>query len=269
MNSRQSVESMWKYLSQSVSGSIHRRLEQPCQDACAVACESVRDETVLLLACADGAGSAGFAEIGAARACEVVIHTARVDLRDGQTIAGIDRDALIYWLQEARAELQREAEQRGTTLRELACTLLLAVVGEQSAAFAQIGDGAIITRFGDEYRPLFWPQSGEYANCTNFLTDDNFADHVEFARFEECIDELAAFSDGLQRLALNLGTRTGHRPFFQPLFRRLRETINGEELREPLRQFLESPRVAQRSDDDKTLILATRVPPRAEPTNPL
>jgi hypothetical protein len=50
---------------------------------------------------------------------------------------------------------------------------------------------------------------------------------------------------------------------------RLRQTHNGDELCEPLRQFLQSPRVAQRSDDDKTLILATRVPSRAEPTNPL
>jgi hypothetical protein len=63
--------------------------------------------------------------------------------------------------------------------------------------------------------------------------------------------------------------RVGHRPFFEPLFARLRGTVSGDELNEPLRQFLASPRVAQRSDDDKTLILATRVPCRAEPTNPL
>jgi hypothetical protein len=229
----------------------------------------VGEETVLLLACADGAGSARFADVGAVRACAVILDKAHADMRDGQTVGGIDRDAVAYWLESARKELQGEADKREVSLRDLACTLLLGIVGEKAAAFAQIGDGAIVTRYGDEYRPVFWPQGGEYANCTNFLTDADFSQHLEFVRFEERIDELAAFSDGLQRLALNLAARVGHRPFFEPFFARLRETATGEELREPLRQFLESPRVAQRSDDDKTLILATRVPPRAEPTNPL
>jgi hypothetical protein len=260
---------MWKLLAQSVAGSSHERLSQPCQDVCATMCESVSDETVLLLACADGAGSARFSDIGAASACEISVGRALLDLREGLPVAAIERDTVIYWLEEARKELSRESEQRQTSARELACTLLFAVVGEQSAAFAQIGDGAIVTRYGEEYRPVFWPQDGEYANCTNFLTQDDFADHLEFARFDERIDELALFSDGLQRLALNLAGRIGHRRFFEPFFVRLRHVAGGEELRDALRQFLESPRVAQRSDDDKTLILATRVPSRAEPTNPL
>ena len=260
---------MWKILAQSVAGSSHQRTGQPCQDARATTCESVRDESVLLFASADGAGSARFAEVGASLACETVLGRALADLRDGLSVAGIERDTVRYWLEEGRNALRFEAERRQTTPRELACTLLLGIVGEQAAAFAQIGDGAIVTRYANSYRPLFWPQGGEYANSTNFITEEDYADRLEFACFEERIDELAAFSDGLQRLALNLAERSGHRPFFEPFFLRLRESQTGEELREPLRQFLESPRVAQRSDDDKTLILATRVPPRAEPTNPL
>jgi hypothetical protein len=260
---------MWKFVSQSVAGSSHLRGQQPCQDSCRAVCETLRDEPILLLAVADGAGSAQYAERGAQLACETVLQRILADLRDGLAVAGIERDTAHYWLYEARQGLGREAEQRGVTPRALACTLLLAVIGESAGVFAQVGDGAIVTRFGDEYRPVFWPQGGEYANSTNFLTDADFATHLEFAQFPERIDELAAFSDGLQRLALNLAVRTGHRPFFEPLFARLRAAGNGEELSEPLRQFLASPRVAQRSDDDKTVILATRVPCRAEPTNPL
>jgi hypothetical protein len=260
---------MWKLLAQSVAGSSHLRLGQPCQDACLVAHEVISDQPILILACADGAGSAHYASEGAVQTCETIVHRALADMREGLMPEAIEHDTVLYWAEEARKRLTQEAEQRQVPLRELACTLLFAVVGEHSAAFAQIGDGAIVTRFGEEYRPVFWPQAGEYANCTQFITQDDFADHLEFVRFDERIDELAVFSDGLQRLALNLAGRLGHRPFFEPLFARLRAAANGDDLREPLRQFLESPRVAQRSDDDKTLILATRVPSRAEPTNPL
>jgi hypothetical protein len=260
---------MWKLLAHSIAGLSHLRNNQPCQDSHLIACERVGEEDILILACADGAGSAAFADVGARLACDTIVSKAVADLREGQTVAQVERDSVHYWLEAARTELKREADQRQVTPRELACTLLAAVVGERAGAFAQIGDGAIVFREGDEYRPVFWPQGGEYANSTNFLTEDDFAQHLEFARRDERIEELAVFSDGLQRLALNLAARTGHRPFFEPVFLRLRETSSGEELSESLRQFLESPRVAQRSDDDKTLILATRVPPRAASTNPL
>ncbi|MGL4552961.1 MAG: PP2C family serine/threonine-protein phosphatase, partial [Gemmataceae bacterium] len=63
--------------------------------------------------------------------------------------------------------------------------------------------------------------------------------------------------DGLQGLALHYATRTAHGPFFAPLFRALRGA-DPEELGDPMRAFLESPRVNGRTDDDKTLILAAR-----------
>src|SRR5262249_58836088 len=120
-------------------------------------CESVRDESVLLFASADGAGSARFAEVGASLACEIVLGRALADLRDGLTVAGIERDTVRYWLEEGRNALKLEAERSQTTPPELACTLLLGVVGEQAAAVAQIGDGAIGTRVGGGYPPRLWP----------------------------------------------------------------------------------------------------------------
>jgi hypothetical protein len=46
------------------------------------------------------------------------------------------------------------------------------------------------------------------------------------------------------------------------MFRPLREAPSGADLLKGLREFLDSPVVNERTDDDKTLILATRVPPR-------
>lgn len=255
---------MWKLLSQSVAGARHVRDGAPCQDCCLTACELTVDESVLVAVCADGAGSARLGEIGARLACETVVEAVRADLREGQTILGLDADAARYWLSRVRAVIEAEAGRHQATPRDLACTLLLAVVGESAAAFVQLGDGAIVVRQGEDYWPIFWPEAGEYANDTHFVTDPDASERLAFALRPGRLEELALLTDGLQRLALDLTARTGHRPFFAPLFQRLRAAPDAEALAGPLRQFLTSPRVAQRSDDDLTLVLATRVPPRAD-----
>ena len=70
---------------------------------------------------------------------------------------------------------------------------------------------------------------------------------------------LALLSDGLQMLALNYGTKAAHQPFFAPMFASLRKADDAQELLVPLKQFLDSKAVNDRTDDDKTLVLATRV----------
>jgi hypothetical protein len=252
---------MWKLLFQTVQGTAHERNGQPCQDSCLV---RLRRE-VLVLACADGAGSAGHADVGARLACRGIVRLVLEDLRDGLPVAHIERDTARSWHDRLRQHLRKEAERRQVEFPQLACTLLLAVVGERAAAFSQVGDGAIVLADGDAYRPVFWPQNGEYANTTNFVTDDAFADNLAFEVRAGSVDELALFTDGLQMLALNFADRTVHRPFFLPMFRKLRAAVPGEGLPRALRQFLRSPAVNQRSDDDKTLLLATRI---ADPSAP-
>ena len=68
------------------------------------------------------------------------------------------------------------------------------------------------------------------------------------------------FSDGLQRLALVYQSQTVHEPFFEPMFAELRnadlQTCNS--LSDQLARFLDSPKINERTDDDKTLVLASR-----------
>ena len=250
---------MWKLLFQSVAGPSHERAGPPCQDSCLVRLAQTRRGPVLVLACADGAGSAAHAEAGARLACREAVRLVLAGLRDGLPVAEVGRDTALAWYDQLRQQLQAEAERRGLEVPELACTLLLAVVGPDAAAFAQVGDGAIVLRAGDDYETAFWPQNGEYANSTNFVTDPAFAGNLAFERRPGPVDELALFTDGLQMLALNFADRTVHGPFFVPMFRKLRAASAGEGLARALRNFLKSPALSQRSDDDKTLILATRV----------
>jgi hypothetical protein len=218
------------------------------------------DDTVVVLACADGAGSATFSAVGAGRACRTITRVIADRLKGGLRVTQIDREAVAGWYRRTRVVLEEEARGRGEALRELASTLLLAVVGESAARFAQIGDGAIVILDGERYRPIFWPQSGEYANATNFLTDRSWERSLAFAALDCRVDEVALLSDGLQALCLNYAAKGAHGPFFLPMFRPLREAPSGASLLKALRQFLDSPQVNERTDDDKTLILATRVP---------
>jgi len=245
---------MWKFLCQSVEGTSHKLSAIPCQDSSAACLH----DNALILVCADGAGSAAQAQVGSKLAVETAVAQIKAHLDAGHSVDQISGDDLRVWVSIIHAALETEATARETSSRELACTLLLAVIGPASAAFAQIGDGAIVILDETGYRPVFWPQTGEYLNTTYFITESEFNEHLQLEVIARPVDELAIFSDGLEMLALNYSSRTAHGPFFAPLFQHLR-TGDAEALAEPLRQFLDSKPINDRTDDDKTLILATRV----------
>ncbi len=247
----------WKILADAVRGTSHQGNGKPCQDAFrTISCGPC--ESILVVALSDGAGSANFADVGATLTCDSLIGSIISRIEKLPTASQFTRQVFLEVFTDARIELIRETERRGCSLRELACTALLAVMSPDAAAFAQLGDGAIVIARGDRYEPVFWPQEGEYANETNFLTEDDFANALEAVVVDEPIYELAAFSDGLQRLALDYTSRSGHLGFFRPLFQRLQTEENLEQLLAPFRQFLDSARINARTDDDKTLVLATR-----------
>lgn len=246
---------VWTALAESVTGTSHRARNVPCQDAFRFRTFGSTAEWLAIVA-ADGAGSASHSEIGATLACDEFVR--RIEALEPDEL--FTRDGMTALFTEVRNALFTEAERLNVRPRELACTALLAVVGPSSAAFAQLGDGAIVLGLGHDYRVAFWPEPAEYANATDFLTDDSFGDLLRFEAVTDSIVEVAAFTDGLQRLALDFTARTAYPGFFRPLFNELRTAANPESLVEPFRTFLDSDRVNQRTDDDKTLVLAVRHP---------
>jgi len=168
-------------------------------------------------------------------------------------------------LENVRAALEERAADAGLPMREFACTLLGAVVTADRALCLQIGDGAIVIGAHgaivigaqDRYWPVFWPQTGVYANETHFVTDPDAATHLECVVLNEPIAEIALLTDGLQSLALHYHHRQAHAPFFRPMFQYLRACLEpgcSTSLNAALEQFLTSPAVNQRTHDDKTLI---------------
>lgn len=186
------------------------------------------------------------------------VTAASAAIDGGLQVPEIARSHVLRWYRSARQRLSLEACLRNLEVRDFACTLLTAVGSTDGAAFSQLGDGAIVTDDGDGYQPIFWPQTGEYANTTNFLTGTGYEDEIVFRSVGHAVKDLALFTDGLQPLALHYASRTAHSPFFAPMFDSLRRTESFETLEVQLNEFLCSGAVNERTDDDKTLVLASR-----------
>ncbi len=244
----------WTTLGESVAGTAHIARGLPCQDAVRFARLDPAGEW-LAVAVADGAGSASHADRGAALTCDGLL----AGLAELDTLRRTDRESVTELFSRVRAEVIAEAERLGVRPRELACTAILAVAGPTTTLVAQLGDGAIVLGDAGGLRTAFWPEPGEYANLTDFLTDERFADVLQ-VDVAGPVDDLAVLTDGLQRLALDFSARVPHGPYFRPLFNELRAATDPEALVEPFRKFLDAPRVNARTDDDKSLVLAVRRP---------
>jgi hypothetical protein len=70
---------------------------------------------------------------------------------------------------------------------------------------------------------------------------------------------LVAFTDGLERLALDFGATKAHSPFFQGILGPVAASEKAgrdDKLCRALASYLESDAVNARTDDDKTLLVA-------------
>ncbi|MCA9234051.1 MAG: protein phosphatase 2C domain-containing protein [Planctomycetales bacterium] len=245
-------------MSCSLRGPSHEASGAPCQDSAWVDVVDTPAGGCLVAGVADGAGSARFSDEGSSTTCKIIAENVVSHLKTDPQLAGLQRDVVLQWCDQTRRTLQEMSRDRGCEVREFATTLCVAIVAETRSAFFQIGDGAIILGSHDAFGVVFWPQSGEYANSTNFLTADNFESHLECVKVERSFTDVALLTDGMERMGLHFSSKTPYLPFFTPLLNTLRAADDSQILGEELRRFLQSDSVRNRSDDDKTIIVATR-----------
>lgn len=254
---------MWRHVAQSLQGPSHKADGSVCQDSHFVCTLGNADSETMVACVADGAGSAKHSDIGSALACESIADSATLYFESHGSFAALRFNDVLGWCEQVREKIQLAAQSEGCQTRDLATTLCAAIISPAGSFFFQIGDGAITVGNNGIYGVVFWPQSGEYANVTNFITSDQFKNHLEFQATTSQVSDVALFTDGIERLALNFENQTPHMPFFQPLFHAVRQSDNNTSLENDLGHFLQSDSVKDRSDDDKTLILATQL---SEPT---
>ena len=124
---------------------------------------------------------------------------------------------------------------------------------------ASIGDGAIVLRTADSHNlELIQPDcKGEYLNETDFITSARGLERMLVdVRRSASIHSLAMFTDGVEWAAIQYNERLPHAGFFDPLFK---HAADASSTAADLDEFLNSPRFCERTDDDKTLVLAVKI----------
>jgi hypothetical protein len=234
-------------LGASVIGDAHVRSGLPCQDAFHTL---VRDG-IVVVAVADGLGSATHSDLGATFASEVAATVAL------EAANGDPSRAALEGVVAAREALEALAKSDDIELTDLACTLIVAVKTDR-VGIAHIGDGAAVGLRGDEAFVLSPPAASEYLNETDPLTAKNWIDNVRPVVCVDGIDALGMFTDGCHHAAVRQsnGHLTAHDGFFGPLFRFARSGVAIDEGERALAELLKGPKMSEHSDDDKTLVLA-------------
>jgi serine/threonine protein phosphatase PrpC len=247
----------WRAAAASVRGTSHEKSGTACQDSHSLL---TLPENVLLAAISDGAGSASRSEIGS----ELAARTAIENLHRWCALPAPWPATDAEWsnvmraaMEAARNAVEREAEIQGVSSRDMAATLIVLLATPCFVVAGQIGDGAaVVADAENNLTALTTPQSGEYLNETTFLVSPRAVEQAQTTVWRGRATFLAAFSDGLQMLALRMSDGTPHAPFFTPLFRFLQDQQDMGEAGQQLNAFLTSPRITQRADDDLTLLLA-------------
>ena len=253
----------WRIAHASATGLAHINQNTECQDR--FACRSVKtpaEGEVLIAVVADGAGSTTDGQIGAAVACEIFMEEVAdfLSAKDA-SVKSLTHDFGRRWISYFQQKIGQIALANKKELRDYASTLVGAVIGAECAAFYQIGDGGIVFSVSGEarsYRFAIAPVESEYVNVTDFVTDETAAERLRFELVKENVEDLILFSDGIYAVAVDYQAGQPHEPFLMPMIAPLRNgaALNG--LNEKLENFLASPKINEKTDDDKTIILASR-----------
>lgn len=248
----------WRVIGASVPGTAHTRAGLPCQDAHSWA---ILPNGCLVVAVADGAGSAAHSEEGARLAADAVLAHLSATLHEGVPTDEHEwQSAMATAFDAAARSLSETAEEAGRAVRDYATTLTLIAATADVLAVGQIGDGIVVAEREDGVLFLAaTPQRGEYANEVALLTAPDAAERVALSLFPIGVQAFAATTDGLLRLAVRLPSYEPHPPFFAPLFAFVAESTDREAAEAELAAFLASERVTRRTDDDKTLVLAAPI----------
>ena len=267
----------WSWIAASSTGTSHLKHNLPLQDAqaCAVVpvnsdSQTCNAEWFVAVTC-DGAGSASHGRQGAIITSRTLREAALRHLAAASkpsasslqktrltTSALPSAETVRTWADEARQRIRTAAERRGLSARDFACTLVLALSNGQETLVAHIGDGGIVARLADTgtWQALSWPDHGEYASTTRFVTDEPptpLRTHIT----RQPIDALALFSDGIERMVLDMATQTPFARFFSTMAAPLpNEPGKAHTLSDQLKAYLDSEAVNSRTDDDKTLVMA-------------
>ena len=268
----------WLVVGGKVAGDAHIKNGIACQDAFHI---KRAPGGFLVVAVADGVGSAADAGEGASYAAEYVAEAA-VDLlaprRENRRRANTSNTKALsipsllgLFLRTSRAI----PVPKGGRKSDYSTTLALAIVGPKFAAFALVGDCVAAVRFQGEAQDTIaiWPERGRFAGETFTMASDRLKSHI-WARIENRdVEQFAVFTDGISKFVLD-GIRREVRPgFLEHYFNEIKQLASHGSARgsaqewehrlgKRLEETLQHPSIGERCDDDRTLVIAIPRPPR-------
>lgn len=249
----------WTWAAASCRGVSHRRGDTRLQDA--LKCTVGRGPSgPIIVVVSDGAGSASHGGQGASLVCRSMAASATRHFDASNDLPG--RDILESWVDVTRDRISAAAARRQLSPRDFAATLILVISDGMDSIILHVGDGCAVLKDADSgsWIAPTWPDHGEYASTTSFVTDDPAA-KIRIALHSGSISGIAAFSDGLERLVLDLQAKQPHAQFFERMIAPVASSDargRDSQLSAKLRAYLDSEPVNNRTDDDKTLVLAVR-----------
>ena len=252
-------ESEWFYAGASVRGSSHEVNGSICQDIIHV--EALGPERdILIIAISDGAGSASHADEGAKIVVEEWVAFSKNLIANNPqpatVISDIDRKDIENLMLAIQARVTESSTRHQVNPSEYSATMLGAIVHSRGGVVAQVGDGCWVLRSNDVLACASWPQGGEFVGQTVFATSKSASDFIQLATLPPEFDMLVGFTDGIERMAIDLAAMLPSSQFFLPLARGLRDL--GTNAENALREFLASDRVCAVTDDDKSIVVILR-----------
>lgn len=234
-------------------GRGHKGTSTPCQDAYAVKLRG----GVGCIALADGAGSRRHSDRGA-QIC--VDSVSRFLIKQFDVLLELSKmrpeSVSEMILRVALVALRRHVRRKKYGIEDLACTLLFAAYKDGNVLAGHLGDGVIGIQDEDEIRVLSFPENGEYANSTYFVTDKGVQSRLRIYQFD--ISGKAGvilMSDGAAESLFNRSTRE-LAPAVATMFGWARK-LPPKKLRAVLEQNLEQVFRAETTDDCSIAIVVS------------
>lgn len=198
---------IWRVVAASEIGTSHVTSGAPCEDSCWAQVDALAaGESLLSIFVSDGAGSASHGGEGAELAIQAAADFLGKKLKEDEF--GLSDALAVDLVVAVRESVYAKAEAEGLKARDFACTFLGALSSARGTLVMQIGDGGVVVDLGKGLELAIVPMSGEYANMTHFVTDEDAVNRLVTKTYNDTAQRVAVFSDGLQRLALNMAENT-------------------------------------------------------------
>ena len=259
----------WLTVGASIQGS---RGHAACQDAC----RFLDTETYSIGVTADGLGSRKYSHIGARVAVDTVIDHLKELLHNWATLPSdyVEWEKLfdsvckkiVQAIHETAKNFSLPVDKDNTqeknavvTAHDLACTLTIAVMDNDTLAIYLLGDGVVVSEELEDYHLLLEPYGLYEPDDTASITSSKYKEkEIILVRNSHDITSLSLMTDWLTYNSIDIKRKKPITAFYSKIHARANPDKSDQEKIERLINFLNLDLFTEYSDDDKTLVTMHR-----------